>query len=175
MAIMRMDEVQRPRQSEVVLMCGIAGSGKTTYAKDLEAKGYVRLSVDEEIWHRFGRYGVDYEPDEYERHTLVAREAVRERLLSLLAEGRDVVVDSSFWQRSRRQEYKQLVEQAGGRWRLVYLRADPGLLRARLHERVERFDANAAFPVTEVLLARYLESFEPPSGEGEELIVVSDR
>ena len=90
-------------------MCGIAGSGKTTYAKDLEARGYVRLSVDEEIWHRFGRYGVDYEPDEYERHTEVAREAVRERLLMLLAEGRDVVVDSSFWQRSRRQEYKQLV------------------------------------------------------------------
>jgi predicted kinase len=175
MAIMKMGEVQCPGQPEVVLMCGIAGSGKTTYAKDLEARGYVRLSVDEEIWRRFGRYGVDYGPDEYERHTEVAREAVRERLISLLAEGRDVVVDSSFWQRSRRQEYKQLVEQAGGRWRLVYLRADPALLRARLRGRVERFDANAAFPITEELLARYLESFEPPSGEGEELIVVSDR
>jgi predicted kinase len=171
---MKADKVQRPGQPEVVLMCGIAGSGKTTYAKDLEAKGYVRLSVDEEIWHRFGRYGVDYEADEYERHTEVAREAVRERLLSLLAEGRDVVVDSSFWRRSRRQEFKQLVEQAGGRWRLVYLRADPALLRVRLRERVERFDANAAFPITEELLARYLESFEPPSGEGEELIVAGD-
>jgi hypothetical protein len=59
--------------------------------------------------------------------------------------------------------------------RLVYLRADPALLRARLRGRVERFDANAAFPITEELLARYLENFEPPSGEGEELIVVSDR
>lgn len=78
MAIMKMDEVQRPGQPEVVLMCGIAGSGKTTYAKDLEARGYARLSVDEEIWHRFGRYGVDYEPDEYEQHTDVAREAVRD-------------------------------------------------------------------------------------------------
>src|SRR6266566_3172220 len=172
MAIMELGEVQRPGQPEVVLMCGIAGSGKTAYARDLEARGYVRLSVDEEIWRRFGRYGVDYEPDEYEQHTEVAREAVRERLLSLLAEGRDVVVDSSFWQRSRRQECKQLVEQAGGRWRLVYLRAGPALLRARLHGRAERFDANAAFPVTGELLARYLESFEPPSGEGEELIVV---
>jgi len=154
----------------VVLLCGIAGSGKTTYAKNLEARGYARLSVDEEIWRRFGRYGVDYRPDEYERHTEVAREAVRERLLSLLAEGHDVVVDSSFWQRSRRQEYKQLIEQAGGRWRLVYLQADPALLRERLHGRAARFDANAAFPITEGLLARYLESFEPPSGEGEEVI-----
>lgn len=154
-------------------MCGIAGSGKTTYAKDLEARGYVRLSVDEEIWRRFGRYGVDYEPAEYGQHTEVARQAVRERLLSLVAEGRDVVVDSSFWQRSRRQEYKRLVEQAGGRWRLLYLRADPAVLRARLRGRAERCDANAAFPVTGELLARYLEDFEPPSGEGEEVIVVS--
>jgi predicted kinase len=159
---------------EIVLMCGIAGSGKTTYAKDLEANGYIRLSVDEEIWRRFGRHGVDYDPDEYERHTEVAREAVRERMLSLLAEGRDAVVDSSFWQRSRRREYKELIEQAGGRWRLVYLQADPALLQARLRGRAERFDANAAFPITEGLLARYLESFEPPSGEGEEVVVVSD-
>ena len=59
------------------------------------------------------------------------------------------------------------------RWRLADLRAGPALLRARLHGRVERFDANAAFPVTGELLARHLETFEPPSGEGEELIVVS--
>jgi gluconate kinase len=82
--------------------------------------------------------------------------------------------DHGFWQRSRRREYKELIEQAGGRWRLVYLQADPALLQARLRGRAERFDANAAFPITEGLLARYLESFEPPSGEGEEVVVVSD-
>ncbi|MFF4893532.1 AAA family ATPase [Micromonospora chersina] len=110
---MRADEAGPPEQPEVVLMCGVAGAGKTTYAKDLETEGYVRLSVDEEIWHRFGRYGVDYEPDQYEEHTEVARRALRERLLSLVAEGRNVVIDSSFWQRSRRQAYKELIEQAG--------------------------------------------------------------
>ena len=40
-------------------MCGVAGSGKTTYAQRLEAEGYVRLSIDEEIWQRFGRFGID--------------------------------------------------------------------------------------------------------------------
>jgi hypothetical protein len=48
-------------------------------------------------------------------------------------------------------------------------------LRERLHGRVARFDANAAFPITEGVLARYLDSFEPPSGEGEEIVVASDR
>lgn len=46
----------------VCLMCGVAGSGKTTVAQQLEARGMVRLSVDEEIWSRFGRYGLDYPP-----------------------------------------------------------------------------------------------------------------
>lgn len=155
-------------------MCGMAGSGKTTYARRLQAQGHVRLSVDEEIWRRFGAYGIDYEPDRYAAHTEIARRIVRGRLLDLLAEGRDVVVDSSFWQRSRRREYQDLVEQAGGRWRLVYLQADPQLLRARLRTRAGRFDADAAFPVTDELLERYLRDFEPPVGEGEEVIVVGD-
>ena len=167
-------EADQAGQAEVVLMCGVAGSGKTTYAKDLETRGYVRLSVDEEIWRRFGSYGVDYEPGQYEEHTEVARRVLRDRLLSLVAEGSNVVIDSSFWQRSRRQEYKELIEQAGARWRLIYLEIDPALLRQRLHARAERFDANAAFPVTDELLAHYLRVFERPSGEGEEVIVVTD-
>jgi predicted kinase len=167
-------EADQAGQPEVVLMCGVAGSGKTTYAKDLETRGYVRLSVDEEIWRRFGSYGVDYEPGQYEEHTEVARRVLRDRLLSLVAEGSNVVIDSSFWQRSRRQEYKELIEQAGARWRLIYLEIDPALLRQRLRARAERFDANAAFPVTDELLTHYLRAFEWPSGEGEEVIVVTD-
>jgi predicted kinase len=174
LAVMEADQAGLPARPEVVLMCGLAGSGKTTYAKDLETRGYVRLSVDEEIWRRFGGYGIDYAPDRYEEHTEVARQVLREQLLTLVAEGRDVVIDSSFWQRSRRQEYKDLVERAGGRWRLVYLEANPALLRRRLHARAERFDANAAFPITEDLLTRYLHAFEPPSGEGEDVITVTD-
>lgn len=168
-------DVPLPKQPEVVLMCGVAGSGKSTYARTLETQGYIRLSVDEEIWRRFGRYGVDYGPEQYGQHTEVARQVVRERLLSLIADGRDVVVDSSFWQRSRRFEYRQLIERAGGRWRLVYLKADPELLRQRLQARAERRDADAAFPITDALLARYLQAFEPPSGEGEQVILVNDR
>ncbi len=170
---MRARESGEPPRPEVVLMCGVAGSGKTTYAKGLEANGYVRLSVDEEIWQRFGAYGVDYEPDQYAAHTEVAREALRQRLLSLIAQDRDVVIDSSFWQRSRREAYKDLIARAGGRWRLIYLRIDEALLRERLRVRAERFDANAAFPVTDDLLADFLRGFEPPSGEGEEVVEVT--
>lgn len=150
-------------------MCGLAGAGKTTYAKRLEGEGYVRLSVDEEVWGRFGRYGVDYAPEEYARLSVAAEDVVRQRLRELIAEGRDVVVDLSLWRRAAREDYKRLVEDARAGWRLVYVRVDPAVLRRRLAERAHRFDANAAFTITDDVFDAYLAGFEAPEGEGEEI------
>ncbi len=154
----------------MVLLCGLAGSGKTIYAQGLEAAGHVRLSIDEEVWSRFGRFGIDYEPAQYAELSAVAEEALRGRLVALVEQGRDVVVDFSFWQRAARDRYKRLIEDAGGSWRLIYLKADQVLLRRRLLERSGRFDANAAFPITDELLTSYAAGFEEPQGEGEEII-----
>lgn len=151
-------------------MCGIAGSGKTTYARRLEETGYARLSIDEELWERFGRYGVDYSPAQYAEHSATVERDLRDQLVRLIREGRDVVVDFSFWRRRMRDDYKRLVETAGGRWRLVYLKTDPDVLRQRLDFRSERFDADAAFPITHDILASYLAAFEEPNGEGEEIV-----
>lgn len=159
--------------SEVVLMCGIAGSGKTTYARQLEEAGYTRLSIDEEVWAQFGRYGIDYPAGEYPEKSRLAEQNVRRRLRGLVEQGRPVVVDNSLWSRAAREEYKKVVDDAGGRWRLVYLKAATDLLRRRLSLRTDRFDANAAFPITDETLAGYVAAFEEPHGEGEETILVS--
>src|SRR4029450_2053680 len=54
-------EAARP---EVFLLVGLTGSGKTTYSKRvLEPAGAVRLSVDEIVYARHGRDGIDYPPD----------------------------------------------------------------------------------------------------------------
>jgi len=161
-------------RSVVVLLCGVAGSGKTTYAQELELEGYIRLSIDEEVWARFGRYGIDYDPADYCRLSALAEDLLRERLVTLVGEGRDVVVDFSFWQRASRDRYKRLVEAAGGTWRLIYLQVDPVVLRLRLDNRADRFDANAAFPITRDILAGYLARFEEPQGEGEEVLRLGD-
>lgn len=51
--------------SKVIMMCGVCGSGKTTYAKQKEKEGYIRLSIDEEMWKAYGRKGVDYPDSQY--------------------------------------------------------------------------------------------------------------
>jgi predicted kinase len=158
------------RQPEVVLMCGLAGSGKTTYAKQLETEGYVRLSIDEELWHSFGRYGIDYSTERYGELSEIVERRLRERLITYIVGGADVVVDFSFWKRQDRDAYKALVDAHGGRWRLVYLDVPSSELRRRLQLRSGRFDADAAFPIDEPVFERYLTMFEQPLGEGEEVI-----
>ena len=153
-----------------VMMCGVAGSGKTTFAQRLEQGGFVRLSIDEEIWAANGRYGIDYPVEMYEQLKAEAELKLRNELMILLKEKRSVVIDFSFWQRKRRDEYKKLIEDARGEWKLIYLKVHPNELRQRLRIRSQRFDANAAFTITDEILNSYLDGFEVPSGEGEVVI-----
>lgn len=161
--------------SLVVMMCGVAGSGKTTLAKQLEQQGFVRLSIDEEIWSTNGRYGIDYPVEMYEQLKTEAELKLRNELISLLSQKLNVVIDFSFWQRERRNEYKKIIEDGGGEWKLIYLKVHPDDLRERLRIRSQRFDANAAFTITEEILSSYLEGFEVPNGEGEIKIETRDR
>jgi dephospho-CoA kinase len=77
-------ETLRAAPGLVVLMCGVAGSGKTTFAKLLERKGFARLSIDEEVWSGSGRFGLDSDAADYPRHLEAARGRLRRRLIELM-------------------------------------------------------------------------------------------
>ena len=153
----------------VVMMCGVAGSGKTTFSKQLEKNGFVRLSIDEEIWATHGRYGIDFPMEKMEEYKKEAESKLRTILLKLIQNKQQVVIDFSFWDRARRDDYKQLIETSGGKWKLIYIKVDPVELRNRLNIRNQRLDANS-FPISEELLTSYLEGFEIPEGEGEVVV-----
>lgn len=159
-----------PRAGLVRLLCGVAGSGKTTYARQLERRGFVRLSVDDLIWRHFGRYGLDYAPSEYDRLQEAAEQLLHGQLVDLMHDRVPVVVDLSLWQRATRDGYKALVAQHGCEWELVHLHADLPTLRARLAARARRFDADAAFPITPAQLDAFIAGFEAPDGEGEVIL-----
>jgi predicted kinase len=151
------------------MMCGVAGSGKTTFSQQLEKEGFVRLSIDEEIWAANGRWGIDFSLEKMEEYKKDAERKLRNRLIQLIHDKQQVVIDFSFWDRVRRVQYKQLIEKAGGKWKLIYIKVHPDDLRERLNIRSKRFDANS-FPVSEEMLTSYLNGFEIPKGEGEIVI-----
>lgn len=154
----------------VFLLVGLTGSGKTTYAQRcLEPAGAVRLSVDEEVFARHGRYGVDYPEYEYFEREAPVVAGVREQLLTLVRGGRDVVLDHGLWRRPDREAWKTLVESAGGRWRLLYFPVPREELWRRLEQRNRLQHANA-LSVTARALDDFFARFEAPHGEGEEVI-----
>ena len=106
----------------MVLLCGVTGSGETTFAQQLGTEGNARLSA-------------------------AAEDILRQRLVSLIRQGCEGLLDFSFWQRATRDRYKRLVEATCRTWRLLHLHVDPAVLGQRLHDRDKRFDANASFPI----------------------------
>jgi predicted kinase len=163
----------RPAPRFVVLMCGVAGSGKTTFSQALEGRGFARLSIDETVWIQAGRYGLDYPPEAYDAKVEAARVHLLQDIARLLDADHAVVVDSAFWSRAHRDAFVSRIAAHGGRHRLVFLQAPKALLTARLDARRSRFDANAARPIDDALLDRFLAGFEPPGADEDPLIVTA--
>ena len=157
----------------VYLLCGLTGSGKTSYAKRLEAEGCVRLSIDELVDARHGRYGVDYPASDYPRYYEETVVELDRQLVELLEGSQSVVLDHGLWQRSNRDRYKMLVEAHGGRWELLYFKAEASVLRQRLAYRNLRSGANA-LTVSHDMLEDFIARFEEPSGEGERVLSGGD-
>jgi predicted kinase len=158
---------------EVYMLCGPAGSGKTTYAERLIESGAVKLSLDESMAERHGRAGVDYPITHYPALEQGVLADHRRRLIGMLATGTSVVLDYGFGRREQRAEYKELISEHGGKWRLLYFDTPMDVLQQRLAVRNERDDANA-LPVTQADIIDFVSWFEVPDGEGEEVISVGE-
>ena len=139
-----------------ILLCGVAGAGKTTYARTLESDGYVRVSYDEELW-ALGCGSTDASPDALAE----ADRRVRKRVRASIASGTPVVLDASLSTRAIRDDLRTFVCAAGGVPSLVVLDAPLELLATRVSSRKDRADANAQY-FEEDALRRYHASFEFP-------------
>lgn len=151
--------------TRVVFMCGPAGSGKTTVARRLEAEGMVRLSFDQEAWNR----GIRTMPLPEAMDRQIADD-LRGRLLALVDEGHDVVLDFSFWSRRMRDDWRRVLEPLGIVPETIYVETDRATALARIRARAMGHEDD--FQLTEELAARYFDHFEEPTPEEGPLTVV---
>lgn len=125
----------------------------------------VRLSFDVELWRR----GVTVVPPPAEVRAKIEVE-LRARLLELVAEGRDVVLDFSFWSRRMREDYRALLAPTGVVPETVYLATDRATVLERM--RARRGEHPDDFVLDEDLVAQYVDHFEPPTEDEGPLTVV---
>jgi len=151
--------------SRVVMMCGPAGSGKSTVARKLEATGMTRLSFDREAWRR----GIHVMPLPAEVHEEIERE-LRARLVELVTAGADVVLDFSFWSRRSRLAYRALLGPLGVVPETIYLATPRAVALERLQKRSHEHADDYALAAD--LAAEYFDHFEPPTADEGPLTVL---
>lgn len=149
----------------VVLMCGPAGAGKSTVARQLEAEGMVRLSFDVEAWRR----GVRRMPLPADLHAEIESE-LRARLLDLVREGVDVVLDFAFWSRSSRLEYREMLRPLGIVPETIYLATPRAVVLERM--RTRRLAHADDYDLPEDVAAAHFDHFEPPTSEEGPLTII---
>ena len=146
--------------ARMVLMCGVAGAGKSTYARCLEDDGFVRLSIDTEAWR--GGHTVHPLPLEV-KASIVARQ--QEQLIAALNAGRDVVVDYSFHARSTRDAYRAIAGACGASTEVVYFDVPRAELLRRLAARSKAGPGADTVVVPVDLLDAYIAGFEWPQSD----------
>lgn len=154
-----------------VLTCGLPASGKTTFARRLERRGFLRISIDEIVWERHGRPGVDFEQERYGEVLSEAREQLLRDVERALETPQAFVVDSSFWSRAHRDRFRSLFTEHRRRCLLVHMVATQAELRERLAVRNQKRGADAPIVIDDDTLGGLVSTFEAPAADEDAITV----
>jgi predicted kinase len=142
-----------PGPPRLIVVCGLPGAGKSTFARDVADRvGAIRLSADE--WLDF----LDIGRSEETRERV---EALQWKLAQdLLGRGLNVIIEWGTWTRSERDVLRAGARALGADVELHFLDAPIDVLLERLHRRNRE-----APPITRDELLRWAQLFEAPTPE----------
>ena len=154
-------------KSTVYLLCGLPLSGKTFHSKKLENQlNITLLSIDEEYFKVVGNTQQEYRDYKLEQDI---EEKLKIKIIELLKSNKSIILDYGFWKKKKRDEYKKIIEDNGGEWRLIYFKTSKDELLQRLNKRNTLKHDNYQY-MTSIMLEDFYNKFEEPIDEDEEII-----
>lgn len=138
------------------LICGLPGSGKSTLAKELE-KGHPALRLTPDEW--MARIVGDGHNEEKRAVIETIQWEIAEQALRL---GIDVILESGFWSRRERDEFRAKARTLGATTKLYFLDVPRDELLRRLEKRNEQLPPDT-FHVKESDLDQWITQFEAPT------------
>lgn len=152
--------------SQVVFMCGPAGSGKTTVSLRLQDLGFTRLSFDDAAW--VAGHIKHPLPDAVHQEIKANLDT---QLRELLDAGERVVLDYSFWSVQMRQEYREVVSGYGIVPLTIYLKTPRETALARVAQRQGTHPGE--IQLEPAIAQKYFDHFQAPAPEEGPLLVLT--
>lgn len=149
----------------VYLLCGRPGSGKTTFARELEkTHKAMRYTYDEWMVQLYGRSPEQFEALFNRVSNLIWRIATRN-----LALGTDVILDKGFWSKRDRENTRQVAAAIGAETKLYFLDAPIDVLRKRILTR-SKSDQDSLW-INDHAFTEFINRFEPPSDDEDFVLI----
>ncbi|GAA1585969.1 AAA family ATPase [Kribbella karoonensis] len=143
------------KKPTLYLTVGLPGTGKTTWARGVEAEGALRLTKDEWVKALYG----DGNPE-------VASTVIEGRLIGVglrgLELGVDVVIDFGLWSREERDALRDAAARVGARVEVRYFEVPADEQRRRLDERLAARPEDT-WPISDEELASWAARFDVPT------------
>ena len=151
-------------RAKVYMICGISGSGKTAFSKQLEFYKIPRISVDEELWPDFYVLGdlISQEHKDFLYSEAIKR--IKSRVFNFCKEGRSCSVDMPFCKKEQREAFSAHIKEAGGEPVLIWINTGLSVLKERLADRKGKAGPNN-LPVFEEEIEMYWRGFQRPFDE----------
>jgi hypothetical protein len=138
---------------------------------------FYRLSIDRIIARHHGIYGIDYPASSsiYAAYQREADDIYLSTFRGILAQKKNILLERSFFAKEDRDQYRNLVEEAGAKFVLVFLKAEGDTGKEMLWNRIcKRCEApktaDSALDISKELFKTYWDNFEGPVDE-EEIVI----
>ena len=150
------------------LIYGFAGAGKTTFARKLETDiSAIRFTHDEWMVKLYGYNPEDKKfSDYYERIS----DLIWNLTMQLLCLGQDVILDFGFWSRASRDEARSKAEFANAEVKLYFVTCSEEVMRNRVAKRSNNLPSDSLW-IDENAFEVFKQSYQA-LGEDETYIVI---
>jgi len=141
------------------LLCGMTGSGKTTYARGLERAGAIVFSADEWMLRLYGEHMAR---ELFDSRLAICYTLMLELGSKLLSRGLSVAFDGGFWTRESRDRMRHALEPHAVS--LLYFATPRGLAKERLRVR-NRARLPHTFEISDAMFDEFEGRFEAPTAD----------
>ena len=157
--------------AKLYLICGLVGSGKTTYSKQLEKEqNALRLSLDE--W-MIPLYGEHMERQMFEKRRSALQSLFNDSACRLLDLGVPVIFDYGFWKKIDREKTIKWAETMGHESVIYFIDTPSEVRRLRIARR-NLLHSSQHYFFSENIVELFDSWFEAPSFEENPITITSE-